>query len=263
MIQCVGYEEVGGYCSRVCCSQAVKNALRLKEEAGCEVYVLYREMRTYGMDEEYYRRAREEGVVFIRYDEGRFPDARREGGEIKVVVFDSILGEEIEIGADLLVLSVGVVPREGSEELSKVLKVPLDEDGFFLEGHVKLRPLEFSTEGIFLCGMAQYPKLLRESVYQAEGAVSRACTILSKDKIETTPIIAEVDEERCSGCSECILTCGFGAIEVIERRAKVNPAICKGCGTCAAACLAKAIRMRHFTDEELVAQVVSIFEEAP
>jgi len=261
MIQCVGSRNgEHPYCSRMCCGEAVKNSVKIKEkDPDANVYVLYRDIRTYGLMEEHYRRAREAGVVFIRYEEGNKPKVAKatSGGKevLQVSVFEPTIQEDIIIDADLLVLSVAVVPPKENENLAKMLKVPINEDGFFLEAHAKLRPVDFATEGIFVCGMAHSPKSIEESISQAKAAVSRACTLLTKDTIEAEGIIATVNPDRCTACELCILVCAYNAIEIEETKrgkiAKVNSALCKGCGACAATCRCSAIDIKGFTDLQM------------
>jgi heterodisulfide reductase subunit A len=261
MIQCVGSRnDEHPYCSRMCCGEAVKNALKIKEkDQDANVYVLYRDVRTYGLMEEHYRSAREAGMVFIRYEEENKPKVARatsEGKEVlQVAVFEPTIQEDIIIDADLLVLSAAVVPPEENEILAKMLKVPINEDGFFLEAHAKLRPVDFATEGIFVCGMAHSPKSIEESISQAKAAVSRACTLLTKDTIEAEGIVATVNPNRCTACELCILVCAYNAIEIEETKrgktAKVNSALCKGCGACAATCRCSAIDIKGFTDMQM------------
>jgi len=266
MIQCVGSRTEGRqYCSRVCCGEAVKNALRLKEtKPDANVYVLYRDMRTYGLTEDYYRKARERGVIFIRYEEDRRPVVtnKSENGMdgLEVLVFDPLIGEHLLIPADLLVLSVAIVAPKDNAALAQMLKVPLNEDGFFLEAHVKLRPVDFATEGIFLCGLAHGPKSIEESISQAWAAASRACTILSKDRLEAAGITASVDADRCIACRNCEAVCEYGAIRVAGTAAEVNPLLCKGCGTCSVECPAMAITMHHFTDDQIVSMIREALE---
>jgi len=268
MIQCVGSRDgEHPYCSRVCCSEAIKNALKIKEQSPhANVYVLYRDMRTYGMAEDYYRKARENGVIFIRYDEDKKPIVSKqklENGEdvVKVSVYDPIIGEQLLLDTDLLVLSVAIVASSDNGKLAQMLKVPINEDGFFLEAHVKLRPVDFATEGIFLCGMAHSPKSIEESIAQANAAVSRACTILSKDVLEAEGIVASVDEKNCSGCGTCINLCPYNAITKSEYGiAEVNPVLCKGCGLCGASCPERAISIAHFTDQQIIAQANALME---
>ena len=270
MIQCVGSRDnAHPYCSRVCCGEAVKNALKIKESnPNTEVFVLYRDIRTYGLIETYYEKARELGVVFIRYDEDNEPKVVRKKSEngrdvISVSVYEPIIGEKVSIDADLLVLSAAVVPPEGNEILAKMLKIPLNEDGFFLEAHAKLRPVDFTTDGVFVCGMAHAPKSIEESISQAYAAVSRACTILSKGKIEAEGIVASVDEKLCTGCGTCVKLCPYGAIAKNEMGvAEVTAVLCKGCGLCAASCPERAINIPHFTDEQIVSQTDAFLERA-
>ena len=259
MIQCVGSrDEERPYCSRVCCGEAIKNALKIKEaDPESNVFILYRDVRTYGLMEEHYNRAREAGVLFVRYDEDDKPKVSRGGGEdgLEVSVFDPILGENIVIDADLVALSTAIVHPEGNEDLAKMLKVPLNEDGFFLEAHVKLRPVDFATEGVYVCGMAHSPKRIEESISQAKAAVSRACMILSKEEIEAEGVTAEVDTRRCSGCGLCVLVCPYNALEIDEEKrvAVVNRAMCKGCGACSATCRSSAIDVMGYTDGQVYA----------
>ena len=263
MIQCVGSRiPERPYCSRYCCSEAVKNALKLKEaDPNREVTVLYRDIRTFGFKEDYYKRAREADVRFVRYDEDRKPEVREEDGGLAVSVFDPVLNETIELRADLLALSVGTVPNPGNAEIGKMLKVPTNQDGFFLEAHVKLRPVDFATDGVFMCGMAHAPKFSDESITQANAAVSRACTILTKDFIEAEGKTAYVNKERCMACGLCEVNCPFSAIEVDEKEgaAVVNTVLCKGCGVCTASCRMNAADLNGFNNEEVLAQIGSLF----
>ena len=203
MIQCVGSRnETRPNCNRICCSVALKNALKLKEkDPNTNICILYRDIRTYGFKEDYYREAREKGVIFIRYDEKIEPEVNIIDNKLKVTVNDSCLNEQIVIKPDLIVLSAAFLPTE-NKELSQMLKVPLEQNGFFLEAHVKLRPLDFATDGIFLCGTAQWPKFINETIIQAKGAAARAGTILSKEKMKIIGSIAEIEEDRCIGCGD-------------------------------------------------------------
>jgi heterodisulfide reductase subunit A-like polyferredoxin len=268
MIQCVGSRtEERPYCSRLCCSQAIKNALEVKKiNPGAEVYVLYRDIRTYGLLEKHYRRAREAGVVFLRYEEESPPQVERDGG-LQVVVMDAMLREEVKIKADRVVLSVATVPRSDAGDLAQMLKVPRTQEGFYQEAHMKLAPVDFASEGIFLCGMAHYPKkAITESVIQAAAAAARASTILSKQAIEIEPTISHVVEARCDGCAYCVDPCPFNAITLVEyqdesgntkKRVVVDEAICKGCGTCQATCPKDAIFVWHFKPEQLRAMTMA------
>lgn len=261
MILCVGArEKERAYCGRICCTTAIKSARLIKElDPEAKVFILYRDIQTYGAEyEDYYRKAREEGIIFIRYTPENPPVINKD----ELRIYDELLGEEIKITYDLVVLSTPLVSRKGVEDLSKVLKVPIDENGFFLEAHVKLRPLDFATDGIYVCGSAHWPAGVGESVSQAYGAASRASIPLSRGYVQVEPIVSQVDEDKCVGCGLCELVCPFKAIRVEaaqnERVARVVPASCKGCGCCAAACPQKAISMQHFTDEQILAQVKAL-----
>ncbi len=256
MIQCVGSrDDERPYCSRVCCSHAVKNAIRFKEiNPKTSVYILFRDIRTYGLRESFYRTARDRGVIFIRYDEERKPELSKAGEGLEVTVMDEIIGKRLVISPDLLVLSAGIVPNPQNKELSQYLKVPLDADGFFLEAHVKLRPVDFATDGIFVCGLAHYPKDISETIAQARAASGRAATVLSKDRIEAEGKVSYIREDRCSGCGACVEVCAYNAIELEEeyKIARVNEALCKGCGACSATCRAAAIDIKGFRNEQIL-----------
>jgi heterodisulfide reductase subunit A len=262
MIQCVGSRDAEHpYCARICCGTAIKNALRLKElNPKSRVYVLYRDVRVYGLNEKWYRRAREEGVVFLRHDEKTKPRVLNGNGRLMVRTRDGILGRTLALDADLLVLSAGIEPNKDNRELSQLLKVPLDADGFFMEAHVKLRPVDFATEGVFVCGLAHYPKDIGESIAQARAAASRAATILSKSEIEAEGKVAAVDRTLCSGCGACVDVCAYKAIDMdpVFRIAVVNEGTCKGCGTCAATCRAGAIDLKGFRDDQILEAVNAI-----
>jgi len=265
MVQCVSSRnDERPYCSRVCCNQAIKNALKLKEaKAEMNIYILYRDIRTYGFYEEYYQEARQKGIIFLRYDLENKPKVSqsRKNGRlvIRVEGKDLVLGEEVAIHADILALSVPIIPSEEARELAMLYKVPLNEDGFFLEAHVKLRPVDFATDGIFVCGLAHAPKSIEESIAQAKAAASRATTILAKDTIMAEGIVASVNESICSGCGICEALCPYGAITVDEKEkvAKVNEALCKGCGTCCAACPSGAAQQRGFTTDQLSSMIAA------
>ena len=275
MIQCVDSREGDhNYCSRVCCGEAVKNALRFKRAfPHRQLVVLYRDVRTYGLLETHYRKAREAGVLFLPYSAERKPAVQKDQrGELLVRVYDEILGREILLPAQLLVLSVGIDAPGDNRELARMLKVPLNEDGFFLEAHVKLRPVDFATEGVYVCGLAHGPKYARESVTQALAAAGRALTVLSRERVSAAGTTARVLEGRCSGCGLCVEVCPYGAIEIAAAgraagaagpgpgeggTAAVNALLCKGCGSCAATCFSGAIDLAGFTNRQLVRE----FEE--
>ncbi|MDO9097268.1 MAG: FAD-dependent oxidoreductase, partial [Candidatus Methanoperedens sp.] len=273
MIQCVeSRNDERPYCSRICCASAVKNALKIKEkypESG--VYVLYRDMRTFGFLESYYTKARQKGIVFAIYNKDRKPELIDNKNKLTVKYFDSTLQENIEIDSDYVVLSTPVVPPAGNKELASMLKVPLDQNKFFLEAHMKLRPVDFATDGIFLCGTAHYPKSIKDSISQASASAARAGTILSKSFIETEGAISVVNEAKCIGCGTCVTVCPYNAPALEEvtvtveevtyttKKSKINPAACKGCGSCAAACPAGAITAQHFSSKE-IREVIDAFD---
>jgi len=267
MIQCVGARnEERPNCARICCGQAIKNALKIKElNPDAEVFILYKDVRSYGFKEEYYREAANKGVLFINYSDERKPKVSNEGGELKVTFYEPVLRQEVEIKSDIVVLSVATIPNPDNKHIAEMLKVPLTKDGFFLEAHMKLRPVDFQTDGVFLCGMAHSPKYIEESISQACAAAARAATILSKKNLEMEGIVASVDEDLCSGCRICESLCPYGAIEIVEKEGKtvahVIEALCKGCGVCGTACPTKAIVLGHFTTEEILAQVRAILKE--
>ena len=262
MIQCVGSrDDERPYCSRVCCTEAIKNALKIKElSPETNVYILYRDIRTYGFNESFYTEARRQNVMFMRYDEDRKPEVSKNGNGLLVEVFDQTLKMPIEISADLVVLSAGIVPNDDSETISQFLKVPLNTDGFFLEAHMKLRPVDFSTDGVFLAGLAHSPKAISESIAQAEAAACRAAALISKDEYETEATISSVNEELCTGCGTCVEVCEFDTLELVETTegemvCKVNQALCKGCGCCAAACPSGAIEQNGFKRDQILSAV--------
>jgi len=269
MIQCVGCRnEDRNYCSRVCCNNAITCALKLKEiNPEMDIYILYRDMRTYGFAEDYYREAANKEVKFIRYEPEDKPqvEAVEEGGQpmLRVTVTDPILGKKIAIDADALALAAAVIPSATSNEISKLFKVPLSPDGFFMEAHVKLRPVDFAADGIFLCGIAHYPKHIPESIAQAYGAAGRAATILSKDSVTASGAICEVDESACIGCGQCQAVCKYGAIEMHDtpegKKARVIPVLCKGCGHCSTKCTTGAIIPKHYTDEQIFTEIDAAF----
>ncbi|MFQ5407519.1 MAG: CoB--CoM heterodisulfide reductase iron-sulfur subunit A family protein, partial [Anaerolineales bacterium] len=283
MIQCVGPAEK--FCSRICCTTALKNALKLKEiNRDADITVLYRDIRTFGFKERVYTEARRMGVRFVHFDFDRKPEVQI--GEtdfnlsspisdnplpITVKIYDPTVGMELELQPDLLVLSTPVVPSPGTQELATRLKVPVDMDGFFLEAHVKLRPVDFAADGVFMAGLAHYPKFLDETIAQAQAAAARAAGILSQEKIVTSARVAVVDQSKCTGCLTCVRVCPYN-VPVISNdyvgvgnlggAAYIEPAICHGCGTCVAECPAKAIQLLHYTDAQMLTKVDALFGSA-
>jgi len=265
MIQCVGCRnEDRNYCSRICCSESIKNALKLKEiNPGMDIYILFRDIRTYGFKEDYYREASNKDVKFIRYEPQDKPqvEAVEESGRriLRITVTDPVLGRKLAIDADYLVLAAAVVPSATSQEISKLFKVTLGPDGFLTEAHVKLRPVDFAVEGVYLCGLAHYPKHMSETISQAYGAAGRVLTLLSHDTVTASGSVCVVNESECVSCGACITACAYGAIDFYEtphgRKATVNPILCKGDGLCNAKCPTGAIVLKHYTTEEVFQQI--------
>ncbi|MEM3505754.1 MAG: 4Fe-4S binding protein, partial [Archaeoglobaceae archaeon] len=269
MIQCVGSRnEERPYCSRICCQTAIKNALKIKElNPDADVLVLFRDIRTYGFLERFYENAAKRGVVFVHYTPENPPKVKVDGEEVEVEFYDEILGENLIAKPELVVLSAATVPNEDNEEISKLLKVPLDANGFFLEAHPKLRPVDFATEGVFLAGIAHSPRLIPETISLALATVSRAMTLLSKDKLVMDASKAEVTRERCDACGICVKACPVSAIEIVEfktrtgveLKASVKKALCLGCGICSASCPKGAIVVKGFTFDQIKSAVDGIF----
>jgi heterodisulfide reductase subunit A len=263
MIQCVGSRnEERPYCSRTCCATAVKNALKIKElNPQAKITVLYRDMRTYGLMESYYAKARNQGVLFVKYEPEEKPEVKMDGQTLSISFNDRILKEKVEVKPDLLILSAATIPRE-NEELATMLKVPRTAEGFFLEAHMKLRPVDFASDGLYLAGAGHGPKLISESINQASAAVARACTILSKEKMLVGGVVAVVEGERCAACLTCVRVCPY-SVPVINAKgeAEIDVAKCKGCGSCVAECPAKAIELMHFRDVQLQAKCEALVME--
>ena len=270
MILCVGPAEKT--CARICCSTALKNALTLKRlDPQAQVTILYRDVRTYGFKERLYTDARRAGVVFIRYEPDARPEVSESGDRLQIRLVDPGLGTALLLEPDLLVLSNPVIPAEGAHALATKLKVPLDADGFFLEAHVKLRPVDFGTEGLFMAGMAHYPKLLDESLVQAKAAAARAARVLSRPSLDAGGAVAQVDPSLCVGCLTCVRICPFGVPQVssslvgvgrVMGAATIEPTTCRGCGTCVAECPAKAIQLAHYRDDQLMVKLEALVAPA-
>jgi len=259
MIQCVGARsEERAYCSRICCQTAVKNAMLIREQnPGARVTILYRDMQMYGVEnEEMFRDSKAKGIRYINYDPADPPKVDAD----KVSVHHALLGREMALPADLVVLSTPLVSHEDAGDISRLLRVPVDENGFFLEGHVKLKPLDFATDGVYLCGSARFPANIRESVAQGLGAASRASIPLSKGSVVVEPIISVLaDEDACRGCGLCVALCPYGALEIRTtekgRKVHVIDVACKGCGVCAATCYQHALSINSFSDRQIEAQI--------
>jgi heterodisulfide reductase subunit A len=261
MIQCVGSRnDERAYCSRICCSMAVKNALKIKkQDPGANIFVLYRDIRTYGFREKYYKQAREAGVIFIRYERESPPVVSEDNG-LMVTVNSPDFPEAIEIEADSIVLSTGI-NAEGNRRLADMLKVPLNADGFFVEAHLKLRPVDFATEGIFLCGLAHSPKFIDENISQARATAARAATVLSKTHLEVGAQVSRVDQNKCISCMTCVRACPYDAPSVnVDKKAEIVAAKCMGCGICAAECPAHAIQLNHFEARQFNAMLDELFQ---
>ncbi len=272
MIQCVGCRnEERNYCSRLCCSESVKNALKLKEiNPEMDIYILFRDMRTYGFNEDYYREASNKDIKFIRYEPQDKPEV--EAGEsdegqpvLKVTVTDFVLGKKLVLDADIVALAAAVIPSASTKEVAGLFKVTLSPDGFFKEAHVKLRPVEFGTDGVYLCGLAHYPKFIQETINQAYGAAGRALTLLSHDIVVASGSVCNVNESKCMGCGACVSACTYGALELHDtkkgKKAAINPVLCKGDGLCNTKCPTGAIQLKHFTDEEVLSEIDAAFPE--
>jgi heterodisulfide reductase subunit A len=259
-IQCVDSREPDRpYCSKVCCTHSIKSAVEFKDlNADINVYVLYRDIRTYGRREDIYREARARGVLFFRYDPDHKPTVKANENRVEVIFNDPILERHLSVAADLVCLATGIDSNR-SMELARQFKVPLDSDGWLQEAHQKLRPVDFANDGVFVCGMAHYPKPIDESIAQARAAASRALTVLAMDRINVGGVVSEIQPELCSGCLGCIEVCPFGAIAFNTERkiAEVNPALCKGCGACSAACPSEAVVLKGFNHQQLYAQINS------
>jgi heterodisulfide reductase subunit A len=263
MIQCVNPpEQKIHYCSRTCCTNTMKNAIQIKHiNPGCQVYVLYKDLITYGFREEYYTEARERGVLFLRYEEDETPQVQVSYGQLQVRVRDVILDQQLTFTPDLLALSMATMPAKSNADLARLLEVPLSSEGFFMEAHLKLRPMDFMREGVFLAGLAHYPKFIEETIAQALATAGRAMTILSKDRLEVGGTIAIVDQSKCVGCLTCVRTCPFHIPQVDPRAtgvgsiigaAYIEPSLCTGCGTCTSECPASAIQLRHYQDDQIM-----------
>ena len=264
-IHCVGSRvPERPYCSRVCCTHAIDQAIKLKEmKPDLEIFMLYRDIRTYGKREYIYQEARQKGIIFIRYDLEHLPKVSEEGGNLLVDAFDPIIQENIRLHPDILVLASAVRPRDDVGELSKLFKCAMTNEGFLLEAHMKLRPVDFATDGVFLAGLCHYPKPVEETIAQAKAAASRASIILSKDNIPAESITATVNLMKCTGCAVCTKVCAYHAVHIDENSGKavVDTGLCKGCGACVAGCRSDAITLKNLGNEQIMAALEAALEE--
>jgi heterodisulfide reductase subunit A-like polyferredoxin len=263
MIQCIGPAE--RYCSRLCCTTALKNALIFKElNPDADITILYRDIRTYGFKEQLYTEARKAGIRFVQYEFDAKPEVETIDGKLYIRFNDPIIGKTLKLNPDYVILSNPIIPSDGTAELASCLKLSTGIDGFFLEAHVKLRPVDFAAEGVFMAGMAHYPKFLDEAIAQAQAAASRAASILAQKTIRTNAKVAVVDTEKCVGCLTCVRICPYNVPQMnveymgvgeIQGAAYIEPAICHGCGSCASECPAKAIQLMHYTDAQTISKI--------
>jgi len=262
MIQCVGSRnEENRNCSRICCQTAIKNALQIKgQNPETDVYILYRDIRTYGLMEEYYREARRLGVLFFRFDRDHPPQVENTENGLMVRFKDHVLQREIQARADLVALSAGMRAEE-NEELSNILRVARNHDGYFMEAHVKLRPVDMASDAFFVCGTAHSPKLVSESISQAMAAASRAVTFLAQDEIALSVVTATVDQEKCASCLVCVRSCPYNVPRINKDGvSEIDPALCRGCGICASECPAKVIQLNWYNDDQVMSKVEALLE---
>lgn len=265
-IQCVGSRiEERPYCSKTCCTHSIKNALQLKElNPEMDIFILYRDMRSYGLREDLYRKARGKGILFFRYDVSKELSVDNDNGDLRISFTDSTIKRKIEIRPDLLVLASAIIPPK-KNPLAQMYKVPLNDDGFFMEAHVKLRPVDCATDGVFICGLAHAPKPIDESIAQAQAAATRAVTLLAKKTTNMSGTVAYIDPLNCSSCGVCINICPFSAPSFIEKgafagKAEINSVLCKGCGLCTASCRSGAIHLKGFDNNQIFSQIFALEE---
>jgi heterodisulfide reductase subunit A-like polyferredoxin len=262
MIQCVGSRnEENPNCSRVCCQAAVKNALHLKDlNPDTQVYILYRDIRTYGRLEEYYTEARRRGVMFFRFDPEHPPEVSAADGALSVTFDDHVLNRPLMVDTDLLVLSAGMVASD-TEELASIVKLARTPENFMMEAHVKLRPVDMATDGIFICGSGHSPKLISESIAQSYAAAARAVTFLAQEQLTLSAVVAEVEAEKCASCLICVRSCPYNVPRInADGVSEIDPALCHGCGICAAECPAKAIELNWYEDDQIMCKIEALLE---
>ncbi len=265
-IQCVGSRsEERPWCSKICCSGSVRLADKLKEiNPNVKTYIVYRDLRTYGLLEKYYADSRRTGTMFIRYNPDNKPAVEASGSQVKMTVRDPVLEENITIPADLMVLAAAIDPAETNKEIGQLFKVTVNSSGYFVEAHMKLRPVDFTTEGVFLAGLAHYPKPIDESIAQATAAAQRAAILLSKEEMTIGGVVSVVDPDKCAVCLTCVRLCPYGAPFINEEthKAEITPALCQGCGICSSVCPGKAIELQHFRDDQVFQEIDSLLEVA-
>jgi len=262
MIQCVGSRnEENKNCSRICCQTSIKNAIHIKKlNPEASVYVLYRDIRTYGLMEDYYTEARNLGVMFFRFDPEDPPQVETLENGVTVTFMDHVLGRRLSVDADVLGLSAGMRP-EDSEELASIMKVARNEEGYFMEAHVKLRPVDMAADAEVICGTAHSPQLITEAISQAYAAASRAITFLSQAQLTLSAVTAMVEEEKCASCLICVRSCPYEVPKINEEGvSQIDPALCQGCGVCAAECPAKAIELNWYEDDQLICKIDALLE---
>jgi heterodisulfide reductase subunit A-like polyferredoxin len=262
MIQCVGSRnEDNPNCSRICCQSAIKNAIAIKEKSpDTDVFILYRDMRMYAMMEAYYTKARNMGVIFSRFSRDLPPEVQQDGKALSVTFRDHVLGQMVTASCDLVALSAGVQAAE-TDELSTIIKAQRNPEGYFMEAHVKLRPVDAGTEGVFICGTAHGPKLITETISQAMAAASRATTFLAQEYLTLSAVVAEVNQANCASCLVCVRSCPYGVPVINDMGVSyIDPALCQGCGVCASECPAKTIKLNWYEDESILSKVESLLE---
>ena len=265
-IQCVGSRcDERPYCSKVCCSGTVRLAARLRElSPDCKIYVLYRDLRTYGLLEQHYLNSRRDGTIYVKYDPENKPKVEAAGDKVNVTMHDPVLNRDITVSADLLTLSAAIDPAESNPDMGRLFKVTVNSQGYFMEAHMKLRPVDFTTEGVFLAGLAHYPKPLDESIAQATAAAQRASIMLSQKEMTFPGVISKVDPDKCAVCLTCVRLCPYGAPFINEEThaAEIVPALCQGCGICSSVCPARAIDLQHFRDDQIFQEIDALLESS-
>lgn len=261
-IQCVGSRNnENPFCSKVCCTHSLKSAIKVKKR-NTKVYVIYRDIRSYGFREDLYQQARDMGIIFIRYDLEKMPVLKENSNKkLELSLIDHVLNLPMTINPDIVILASGIVPLK-NKELFEKFKVPTNNEGFLVEAHAKLRPVDFASDGLFVAGLAHYPKPIEESIAQAKAAVSRSMTIISKDSLMVGGVVAQVTEDKCVACLTCVRTCPYEIPHISsDGQAQIDPSLCHGCGACVSECPAKAINLKHFTDEQIIAKTNALFEK--